>query len=669
MLNKFGQSVTATPSFFEAFNFICQWWLFVFVLCLIPLDFIYRFSALFEGMTFLQFGASLVSLVFFFVVVSVGIALASCVAGLLLRLFLPQSANLIMAANALLGLWFLLIVMIDYSCKWIVAFFKLPWTVMFNYKVAIALLLFTVPILIIICYYYKSDLLTRVKSFTAKIFRFNIAIVALCSIGTLVLVSSNLYQRHQGALFPGGVAVPVSRPNIILVTFDALCAQHTTLHGWPRDTTPNLQALAKESYVFDHAYAAGNFTPPGVSSLLSGKYPFHHHILNDYSFFLGREQTENLAFILRGLGYQTIAVVSNQFAAPSQRNMAGFDKISSSFSRSRFLAVVSKYFYQSGLGTAAWLCPMLRGTILGVAVKGLRHEWHAWFHKAGVSKEDDRSLGIFAPEYTFGEATQFLRTAREPFFIWVHIWPPHDPYVPSKKFLYTFLAEKIFDGLEVSSTDINPYSAYPPHDQPKVDKLALRYDENILYADDEFGKFLTGLRQSGLLSHSILIVSADHGEMFEKGFCSHAGPYLYQPLMHIPFILHMPYQTNGQRLFPNVSQVDLAPTLLDYLGLATPPWMDGQSFYKALKGQPYQPEPKFSMNLCYKNDPPNFLTKTIAIVQDNYKLIYYLNFHRYEMYNLQKDPRELHNIVQREPEIFSALKKQLDGVLQKNLAK
>jgi hypothetical protein len=108
---------------------------------------------------------------------------------------------------------------------------------------------------------------------------------------------------------------------------------------------------------------------------------------------------------------------------------------------------------------------------------------------------------------------------------------------------------------------------------------------------------------------------------------------------------------------------------MDYLGVPTPPWMDGQSFKKVLANLPYQPKPKFSMNLSLKGAPPEFLTRSISVIQDNYKLIHYLNIQRDEMYDLQKDPRELHNLVERELEIFSSLKKQLDGILPHNQVK
>lgn len=668
MHHKSGQSGTTTPSFRAAFNFICLWWLFIFVLFLIPLDFLYRFVSLFEMPSLLQFGASLVSLVFLFALVSCGIALTSLLAAMVLRLFTSQAAGPIQAINVFGGLWFLLMMLLAYYWRWFIKLLSFNWTLMNAGGAALVCVLLALLIVGLLFRYKKAALFTKINVIVAKSCPYTLVVVGLCTLGTLAFISSNLYLRYHEGSPPISAAHPVSKPNIIIVTFDALNAQHTSVYGHPRNTTPNFQALAQESFVFDNAYAVANFTPPTTASIMTGKYPFNHHILSDYFYYIGKGKTENLAFLLRGLGYQTFGVAANQFVGPYQRNQDGFDEVSLCFSQSRLLALVSKYCYLSGLGSAAWLFPLLRENPLVLAGKSLHHWWRTWFHNPGALAEDDRSLGVYAPEYTFGEATRLIQGSREPFFMWVHLIPPHDPYVPSKQFLYTFLPEKIFDGPGVFASDLAPEGSYPPQDQPKVDKLALRYDEHILYADHEFGKFIGWLRQQGLLDRSILMVSSDHGEMFEKGFCSHCGPFLYQPLIHIPFILRLPRQTRGQRLAVNISQVDIAPTLLDYLGVPAPPWMDGQSFKNALTGLPYQPNPKFSMNLSLKGAPPEFLTRSIAVIKDHHKLIHYLNIQRDELYDLQKDPGELHNLVGREPEIFASLKQQLDGILLKSRA-
>jgi len=245
----------------------------------------------------------------------------------------------------------------------------------------------------------------------------------------------------------------------------------------------------------------------------------------------------------------------------------------------------------------------------------------------------------------------------------VHLLPPHDPYTPRKEFLYTFLKEKIFLGPAAMTVEITPDGRYPLKDQPLIDKLACRYDEHILYADHEVGKFLEGLRERGVLDRSLLIISADHGEMFEKRFLSHCGPYLYQPLVHVPLLLRLPGQTQGRRLAAPVSHVDIPPTILDFLGVETPAWMDGRSVKGALDNPGLDTGTKFAMNLSYWGSPADFHTKSIAAIKGNYKLVYYLDFQQYELYDLKDDPKEEHNLLDREREIFLNLKGELERLL------
>jgi len=196
-----------------------------------------------------------------------------------------------------------------------------------------------------------------------------------------------------------------------------------------------------------------------------------------------------------------------------------------------------------------------------------------------------------------------------------------------------------------------------------LEKLSLRYDEHIRYVDHEFGNFLDWLKQKGLFDQSLIMVSSDHGEMFEPKFYYHAGPYLDQILIQVPLVIRLPGQTQGKRIEANVSHVDLAPTILDFLGIQAPAWMDGQSFKPALDGGRYHPDPKFSMNLTLNMAPPSMFTTSIAAIQGNYKLIKYLKFTRYEMYDLHRDPGEKNNLAGQELTKFQSLKQEIDGFL------
>ncbi|MFH0797360.1 MAG: sulfatase-like hydrolase/transferase, partial [Candidatus Omnitrophota bacterium] len=257
----------------------------------------------------------------------------------------------------------------------------------------------------------------------------------------------------------------------------------------------------------------------------------------------------------------------------------------------------------------------------------------------------------------FAEANKFLQNTKTPFFLWVHILPPHAPYSPPEKFRDIFLKDP---GFNENSTRSLVSLHYLPEQQSLVDKLRARYDENILYADNEFGNFIERLQRNRYLENSILIVSTDHGESFEKGYLSHGsfGHYLYQPLIHIPLLIHLPGQKQGKVITSNAEQIDIAPTILDLLGIDIPAWMEGESLKKAMFNNYVTTKPKFAANsleLNYINRP---ITKGgFAVIKDNYKYIYDIQKGQGgELYDLEKDPEEQNNLVKKEKERAADLK-------------
>jgi Sulfatase/Domain of unknown function (DUF4976) len=283
-----------------------------------------------------------------------------------------------------------------------------------------------------------------------------------------------------------------------------------------------------------------------------------------------------------------------------------------------------------------------------------------------LTKKPNEPAAIIRPDLTFSNAEELLNSMQKPCFMWVHIFPPHAPYLPGDGFMYSILKEKVFDTEEkfLRLKFVNPFSK---NSQETVDRLAMRYDETISSADHEFGKFLSFLKETGLFNDSILIVSSDHGQMFDRGYWGHGGPYLYQSLVHVPLVIHLPGQVQGQRIGANVSHVDIAPTILDFLGVAPPKWMDGTSFSQTLKDSNFDTGTKFSMNLSLIHfiSSPELKSKSIAAIRGNYKLIKYLDWNRYELYDLKNDSQEKTDLIHNPPVIFSSLKAEIDQLLER----
>ena len=159
------------------------------------------------------------------------------------------------------------------------------------------------------------------------------------------------------------------------------------------------------------------------------------------------------------------------------------------------------------------------------------------------------------------------------------------------------------------------------------------------------GLSVTPSTNQGYLENSIVIVTSDHGEMFEKGYQGHDGTFLYQPMVHIPLILRMPNQHEGKALMVNAEHIDIAPTLLDILGLKIPSWMEGESLKKAMERSPVRNKPKFSMSINSLNNNRGLQTGSLAVTHEEYKLIFHPGKKRNELYDLSRDPNERTNLV------------------------
>jgi arylsulfatase A-like enzyme len=156
-------------------------------------------------------------------------------------------------------------------------------------------------------------------------------------------------------------------------------------------------------------------------------------------------------------------------------------------------------------------------------------------------------------------ALEWLQTrGAKPFFLYVQTMDVHFPYLPPRPFTELFLA---------------PGSAYKPFDPD-------RYDGCVAYADHELAKLLDTLRALGLHERTAVIITADHGEpLGQRGEVLH-GRSLYEELVRVPLVVVLPWYPEGRKIQAVVGLIDLAPTILDLAGVATPPGFRGHSFFR-----------------------------------------------------------------------------------------
>jgi arylsulfatase A-like enzyme len=203
-----------------------------------------------------------------------------------------------------------------------------------------------------------------------------------------------------------------------------------------------------------------------------------------------------------------------------------------------------------------------------------------------------------------------------------------------------------------------------PEDQPSVNALRLRYDEHVLYADHHIGRFLQYLQDRGWLDRSIVVISADHGESFEKGFVGHGGPFLYEPLIHVPLLIHLPGQKHQKSISTPAEQVDLLPTMLDLVGLDVSAEIEGESLVPLLNSKRNHGR-VFSMNFQRNSIFADITHGTIALIEGNMKYIHYLDEERFgdELFDLGADPKETVNLIMTLKEVSSQMRSEIERKL------
>ena len=310
-------------------------------------------------------------------------------------------------------------------------------------------------------------------------------------------------------------------PNIILLSADALRADHLSCYGYHRDTSPVLDELAEESIRFTNAYSASSHTREAVPALLTGEYP---DVAVDDNYRLA---TETIASTLSEEGFATAGFHSNPFISRAYGFDEGFDTFDDDlhFGKHKLIALAQR------------------------AVDKLRNR-----HYARAEEINERSL----------EWVDSL-DGDEPFFLWNHYMDTHGPYEPPGEYA-TLYADHGLSGRDAQSlyqrAVDDPDSITDDERQLLIDL----YDAEIRYNDMRIGEFLDAVRERGLLEKSLVIVTADHGDAFgEHGYYEHPR-YLYDEITKVPLYVRPPGGRADEVATP-ASTLDVVPTVEAAVGV------------------------------------------------------------------------------------------------------
>jgi arylsulfatase A-like enzyme len=514
-------------------------------------------------------------------------------------------------------------------------------------------------------------------------------VAAICTVvGLLSLASLPIFAWHRGSIersapsaadtalpvqppaylgqaqaMQTATQLPVSagagRPNIVLLTIDALSAPHMSLYGYSRPTTPELAQFAQGAVTFDRAYANANFTTPGVATILTGTLPWTNRALQLPVWPLTYTRRTSLPAVLERAGYRTGYVSTNAIAGAAKQGFGQYFEFASTDRIGHVTLCADRLSkYLRYVCAASELSPLQELDNLAARFRGPPH-----------NLEHDPRLAI-------DPALRWLAGSdrSKPIFLWVHLFPPHSPYAVPPPFLGRF---------DASAEDRNAASTQPywgwiqsrlPASQVQV--LEARYDEAIAYSDAYAGPFLQSvLRMLG--PNTAVVLSADHGESFAHGYGAHTGPGLYDEIINVPLVIKLPGETTGKRCDTPVEQADIAPTLAALAGVSAPADWEGQSLIGACgdaqSDGPDADRAIFSMN--FEQNPRFGALKTgsVAVVQGRWKLIHYMGAIHYpfmpalhdELYDVVADPGERTDLAAQQPEVV----RQLRGLIAAALAR
>jgi arylsulfatase A-like enzyme len=390
-----------------------------------------------------------------------------------------------------------------------------------------------------------------------------------------------------------------NRPNIVLVVLDGASALRTGLYGGSQEVTPVLDALGKESVVFDVAVTQAVYTVASIGALLTGQYPDRHQSVS----FADRLRDDVVTFpaLLTRAGYRTAAFPGN--------------------------AVVSKTF---GLD------------------RGYQEFVPVW-EQADYTGHGDSVVSAFS--------TWLQTMSDDPFFAYLHLREPHFPYNPPPPFDTRFGPSSPFPGGVREAAivdDLNRRAASgeaPPEDV--IARLRGLYLGNLAYADSLLGEVIRRLEERPSGRETVLIVTADHGEaVFEHGFLGH-NTQLYEESIRIPLVIRAPSMPT-RRVTDVVELLDLTPTILDLAEDDSDPAVDrmqGRSLLPLLRGGSRPKRLAFTRTVWAE---PRYSARG-----SRYKLVWDSHTGDAELYDLESDPEERDSLEGKRPIVEGHLRQEL----------
>ncbi len=459
--------------------------------------------------------------------------------------------------------------------------------------------------------------------------------------------------------------------NVIILVFDALSATNISLYGYQRETMPNLARMAEKGTVYHRHYAGGNFTTPGTASLLTGTYPWTHRAMR-LSSEIAKDKRRNNIFRLFD-DYYRLAYTHNPIAEIHLETFSediDYLKPQSELFIKNNLAFDRFFPKDYDLASVGWdriVKNEEKGYAYSLFFSNLYEEYSQGITKnllqlfpEGIPKASGND---FLLEQSIDWVKAQLETVPQPFLGYFHFLPPHHPYSPRRDYAGRFWNDGVdyyIDKPKSIFSEINGEVNLQFQGRERR-----QYDEFILYLDGELGRLYDYLRESKLIDNTWIVVTSDHGEMFERNIYQHRTPVLYEPIVRIPLLIIEPGQQERRDIHIPTNAVDVLPTLLKVTGREIPEWIEGVVL-PPFSDTPLPADRKVYALDATASEDGTLNPASVMMVKGKYKLTYYYGHEQiknsgplFELYDLEIDPEEMNNLFDSNSEISSELQREL----------
>ncbi len=375
------------------------------------------------------------------------------------------------------------------------------------------------------------------------------------------------------------------RPSVVLITVDTLRADRIEPYGYTAGSTPTMTELARDGATFENAIVQVPMTLPSHASILTGTYPMFHGLRD----VVGRLRKD--------------------------------------------IPTLGEWFSERGYSTAAFVGASVLGATWGLD-RGFDYYDDDFSAPLGDQVDFDR---VERPaEVVVSRALSWLgQQGEEPFFLWIHLFDPHDPYAAPEPYATRFKG--------------NPY------------------DGEIAYVDAQLARLVSALKEKGLYRDSLIVFTADHGESLGEHGEEHHAFFIYEVSSRVPLIFKFPggtvgrHPASGVRLANQVRSVDIAPTIIQALGAPIPAWIQGESLIGFVLGRRSEVDLPAYAETHYPRIHFGW-SPLFSLSNGQYK---YISAPRPELFDLRQDPRESQNILTGNRALAARMKDELGTLMDR----